>query len=116
MAEENRSAPRIQKRFILRAALFGETPLRWSHVTIHNISASGALFAFDKVVKVGALLHLKIDFPERLVECMGRVRRLTAPSEKRFQNIAVSFEGIRPDDQDYIDAIVKRHLPHEPRV
>ena len=106
VAEESRSSRRIQKRFILRAAVFGETPLRWSYVTIHNISSSGAFFIFDKVVKVGALLHFKIDFPDRVVECMGRVRRLIARREKQFQDVAASFEGIKTDDREYIDAIV----------
>ena len=108
MSEEKRFAQRLQRRFILRAAIFGEEPLRWSYVTIRNISSSGALFTFDKVVKVGTLLHFKIDFPDKVVQCMGRVRRLAELRENRFQDVAASFEGIEPEDRDYIDAIVKQ--------
>ncbi len=107
MSEEKRRARRIQKSFILRAAVFGEQPLRWSHVTIHNLSSSGALFTFDRPIKVGTLLHFKIDFPERLVECMGRVRRLAGVHEGKFQEVGASFEGIRPDDRNYIDHFVQ---------
>ena len=109
MAEEKRSSPRINKRFILRAAIFGEEPLRWSYVTIRNLSSSGALFTFDRTVRVGGLLHFKIDFPDRVVQCMGRVRRLAGMHEN-FQDVAASFEGIEPDARHYIDAIVRPNV------
>ena len=106
MDEEKRLSPRINKRFILRAAIFGEEPLRWSHVTIHNLSSSGVLFTFDRTVKRGDLLHLKIDFPDRVVQCMGRVTRLAATREK-FQDVAASLEGIEPSARQYIDSVVR---------
>ena len=108
MGDEKRVSRRIQKRFILRAALFGEEPLRWSYVTIQNISSSGVLFTFDKPVKAGDLMHFKIDFPDRLIECMGRARRLGGMPGGVFQEVGASFEGIRPNDRNYIDDIVRR--------
>ena len=106
MAEEKRSSPRIHKRFILRTAVFGDKPLRWSYVTIRNISSSGALFTLDKAVKAGTLLHFKIDFPDRVIECMGRVTR-QAGTQDGFQDVGASFEGITPADRTYIDSIIR---------
>ncbi len=105
--EEKRLSLRIRKHLILRAAVFGEQPLRWSYVTIHNISVSGVLFTFDKPVKIGSLLYFKIDFPDRVVECMGRVRRLAGAREGVIQDVGASFQDIHANDRDYIDAIVK---------
>ena len=107
MTEEKRSAPRINRRFILRAAIFGDEPLRWSYVTIQNLSSTGARFTFDKPVRVGSLLYFKIDFPDRVVQCMGRVRRLAGPRES-FHDVGASFEGIEPADRDYIDKVVQQ--------
>ena len=100
MAEEDqRSSKRLHKRFILRAAVFGEQPLRWSHVTIHNLSSTGTLFTFDKPVHLGALLHFKIDFPDRVIECMGRVRRLIG-GKGTLSSVGASFEGVRPHESE----------------
>ena len=109
MTEEKRQSRRIHKRFILRAAVFGEQPLRWSYVTIHNLSSSGSFFTFDRPVRVGDLLYFKIDFPDRVIECMGRVRRLTGLREGKFQDIGASFEGIRPEDRNYVDEFVDKN-------
>jgi len=106
--EEKRYSQRIQRRFILRAAIFGEMPLRWSYVTIHNLSLSGVFFTFDKPVKMGILLHFKIDFPDRLIECLGRVRRLAGTREGAFQDVAASFEGLQPNDKNYIDDFIQK--------
>lgn len=112
MSEEKRRAPRLYRRFILRAAPFGEEPLRWSFVTIHNLSASGILFTYDKPVREGLLLHFKIDFPERVIECMGRVARVGGAREGQFRDVAARLEGIGPEDQAYIESFVRQHLPN----
>lgn len=106
-ANEQRLYKRIKRRFILRTAIFGETPLSWSHVTIFDLSSGGIFFIFDKPVRTGMLLHFKIDFPDRVIECMGRVRRLIAETGGGFQKVGASFEGIQPADRDYIDRFVE---------
>jgi hypothetical protein len=112
VSEESRSAPRLNKRFILRAALFGEEPLRWSYVTIHNLSSTGAYFTFDKDVHVGSLMLFKIDFPDRTIECLGRIRRMGGMREGTFHEVGASFEGIKPNDKIYIDTFIEKNLPH----
>ncbi len=108
---EKRRAPRLYRRFILRAAAFGERPLRWSLVTIHNLSADGALFTYDRRAYPGMLLHLKIDFPDRVIECMGRVVRVGGAHEGTHHDVAVRLEGIQSDEHAYIDSFIRQHLP-----
>ena len=108
MTEERRASKRIYKRFVLRAAVFGDQPLHWSYVTIHNLSSTGIYFTYDRPVNVGMLMHFKIDFPDRVVECMGRVRRLTGRHEETAQDVGASFEGMRPNDRFYIDDFIQK--------
>ena len=107
---ENRRFPRLYRRFILRAAAFGENPLRWSFVTIHNLSPSGIFFTYDRPVYVGMMLHFKIDFPDRVIECMGRVVR-AGSSRNVPQDIAARLEGVDPQEQQYIESFVRQSLP-----
>ena len=109
MSEEKRGSQRIYKRFILRAAPLNEQPLRWSYVTIHNLSSTGALFTFDRPVYIGMPLRFKIDFPERVVECIGRVRRLSGSAQAAFQDVGASFEGMRPNDKYYVDDFIQKN-------
>ena len=108
--QEKRRSPRLYRRFILRTAAFGEQPLRWSLVTIHNLSSSGILFTYDKAVYEGMLLCFKIDFPDRVVECMGRVIRTGGVREGTFCDVAAQFEGMREDDRRYTDEFIRRNL------
>jgi hypothetical protein len=108
---EKRRAPRLYRRFILRAAVFGEQPLKWSFVTIHNLSSSGVLFTYDRPVREGMLLQFKIDFPDRLIQCIGRVVRVGGIREAVFHDVAAHLEGIGAGDQAYIEAFVRERLP-----
>ena len=107
--EEKRVSVRVNRRLVLRAAVFGDQPLRWSHVTIENFSSSGVFFTFDKQVHVGSLLHFKIDFPDRVIECMGRVRRVLGVPQAAFRGIGASLEGVHPPDKDFIDQFVEKN-------
>jgi hypothetical protein len=102
--DDHRAATRVHRRLILRVAVAGDLPLRWSHVTIQNFSASGVFFTYDRIVTVGSLLHFKIDFPSRIIECKGRVRRVLG--EGLFRGVGASFEGLDPDDNDFIDEFI----------
>ncbi len=108
---EKRQTPRLYRRFILRVAAFGEEPLEWSHVTIHNLSSTGALFTFDRPAHEGMLVYLKIDFPGRVIECLGRVVRLSGLRAGKFYDVAVHMEGITSVDRKYIDDFISQNLP-----
>ena len=109
MSVEKRRSPRVYRRFILRAALSGEGPLRWSFVTIHDLSATGVLFTYDRPVKAGARLELKIDFPDRIIECQGIVVRVGGTREGAFHDVAARLENIYPTDQQYIEGFVRQN-------
>lgn len=107
---DKRRTPRIYRRFILRAAAFGEEPLRWSFVTIHNLSSGGILFTYDRPVYEGMLLHFRIDFPDRVLECIGRVVRVAGAREGLHHDVAARLEGLTADDRRYIEEFVKQNL------
>ncbi len=100
---------RIRKRFVLRAAVHGEEPPRWSYCTIHNLSASGILFTYDRPIAIGARLHLRIDFPDRLVECTGQVVRYAGSAVGRVRDLGVRFEQMHNLDQEYISRFVDNY-------
>ena len=106
--QERRRARRLYKRFVLRVALFEEKPLKWSHVTIHNLSSTGVLFTFDRQVRQGMLLCLKIDFPDRVIECLGRVVRMVGPPTALFRDVAVHIEGLSAADRSYVQEFVNK--------
>ena len=107
---ENRREPRLYRRFILHAASFDEKPLRWSFVTILNLSSSGVYFTYDRRAYPGMLMHLKIDFPDRLIECMGRVVRVTGQKDISHHDVAARLEGVEPDARVYIESFVRQNL------
>lgn len=109
-AGENRRAPRLKKRFILRAAVYGNQPLVWSFVTIHNLSSSGILFTYERPAYPGMKMHFRIDFPDRMIECLGRVVRVAGMREGVCHDIAAKFESMNPEDAAYIDYFVRSKL------
>ena len=111
MSQEKRRAPRLHRRFILRAAAFGEEPPRWSFVTIHNLSSTGILFTYDKPVYQGMLMHFKIDFPDRVITCMGKIVRIGGMREGLYHDVAAHFEGVGFEDQHFIESFVRQNLP-----
>ena len=109
---EKRVFPRLYRRFILRAAALDEHPLRWSFVTIHNLSVDGIYFTYDRPAYVGMLLHLKIDFPDRLIECMGRVVRVSGAkgADMTHHDVAARLEGVAPEERQFLESFVRQNL------
>ena len=107
---EKRRAARLYRRFMLRVSIFGERPLRWSYVTIHNLSSAGALFTFERQVYEGMLLLFRIDFPDRVVECTGRVARIAGTREAKFHDVAATFEGVSAADSKYIENFLEEFI------
>lgn len=107
--EKQERAKRIRKRFMLRVAALSDDPLRWSYCTIHNLSASGILFTYDRSIAIGAYLYLKIDFPDRLVECTGQVTRVAGGDAGMVKDVGVRFIQILHLDQEFIDRFVEHY-------
>ena len=111
MSQEKRRAPRLYRRFVLRAAAFGEEPPRWSFVTIRDLSSNGVMFTYDRPVYEGMRLHFKIDFPDRMIQCGGRVVRIGGLREGLYHDVAARLEGVSSEDQHYIESFVQQNLP-----
>ncbi len=107
--ENQERSKRIRKRFVLRASIQGEEPPRWSYCTIHNLSASGILFTYDRPIAIGARLHLRIDFPDRLVECAGQVTRYAGSGVGKARDLGVRFVQMHDLDQEYICRFVDNY-------
>ena len=91
---ERRQYKRIRKHFI---ANFKEKNLSaWDMVTMRNLGAGGALFNYDRKLRLNTLLDLKIIFPasRNPINCSGRIIRIEEPESLPVYGIAVSFEEI----------------------
>lgn len=108
---EQRRAKRINRRFVLRVAVFSKEPLAWSHVMIRNLSSSGIYFAYERPIQVGQMLVFKVDFPDRIIECLGMVVRVESGPGGLFSNVAAKFQGMGEAERDYIEAFVKDWRP-----
>ena len=111
--QEHRRAKRIARKFVLRVALFSKEPLAWSYVTIRNLSSSGIFFSYDRPIEMGQSLVFKIDFPDRILECVGRVTRVEHGPAGLYTNVAATFQGMDDAQQRYIETFVQSWRPGE---
>lgn len=109
--DDQRRARRINRKFILRVAVFTKEPLTWSHVTIRNLSSTGIYFSYDRPVEMGQMLVFKVDFPDRLVQCMGMVVRIERGPGGLFSNVAARFQGMDAAESEYIERFVLNWKP-----
>ena len=108
-AADKRHTPRLNRRFILRVAPDGDEPKRWSFVTIHNLSVNGVFFTYDRPVREGMLLHMKIDFPDQVIECVGRIVRIGGVRHVAFHDVAARIENLHPAAKKYIETFVSHN-------
>lgn len=132
MREEADSGPgrrkfkRIDKKFEVRLHVYSDKkaaiPGRYDMVSLKNISAGGALFAYNKELKIGALVDLNITSPilSEPVKCLGRVIRVEPASQSRMPGqiplyyTAVRFiETMDRKEQEMINNIVEEYLSKE---
>ena len=57
------------------------------------------------------LMHFKIDFPDRVIACMGKIVRIGGMREGLYHDVAAHLEGISSEDQHYIESYVRQNLP-----
>ncbi len=64
----------------------------WDSVTLHNLSAGGTFFIYQKDLGIGTLLDLKIEVPESMltINCFGEVIRI-----EQFQSTSMFFTAIK---------------------
>jgi hypothetical protein len=101
---DKREFQRLGRRFVMRVALNDGNPWpRWSLVTTHNLSAGGASFTFDQSAKEGDSLVCMLHFVDRVIECKAKVIRLEEGTQKPLLRIAVTFEGVSKENQEFIE-------------
>ena len=103
---EKRKHVRLEKKFVLRVAAQGEeetVSTQWSLVTSKNISAGGVLFTYNRALEDGALLHFKIHFPKKMIECSGVVRRTNPTGLAPLVSVAARLNDLSSPDREFIE-------------
>jgi hypothetical protein len=103
---------RVDRRFIASVAKDSHSDLKWDVVSVLNLSASGLYFIFDKPIKSGDRLHVKLHFFDRIIECVGKVVRPEVPDEADFKSVAVHFQGLSASDEKYLASTVQDIISH----
>jgi len=103
MTEDKRASLRIERQFVLRVTVDDGNPWsRWSLVMTHDLSVGGALFTIDQDVTEGQPLYFRLNFPDREIDCRGKVVRLIPGFKKPLTQLAVSFQWANAVDHDYV--------------
>lgn len=102
--ENKRAFKRVTRQFVMRvrADLKSVVPV-WSLVTTQDLSAGGALFTMDQVVHLKEQMAIKIHFLDRVIDCYGRVARLTPGFQKPLVQVGVVFESMQEKDKQFIE-------------
>ena len=104
-SSEKRKHPRLEKKVVLHVAPHGEKDTvskQWTFVTSKNISVGGVLFTYDRPLDGGTLLHFKIHFPKKTIQCSGVVHRASPAALKPLVNIAARLDDLSSLDREFI--------------
>ena len=103
MSEDKRASQRIERQFVLRVTVDeGNRGWGWSLVMTHDLSIGGALFTIDQELKEGQRLYFRLNFPDREIDCRGKVVRVIPGFKKPLTQLAVSFEWASSSDSDFV--------------
>ncbi len=81
----------------------------WDSVTLHNLSVGGTFFTYKKDLEIGALIDLKIDIPESMlnVYCVGEVTRIEQFKSTSMFFTAIKFIEIGEQEKEMINTTVE---------
>jgi hypothetical protein len=84
----------------------------WDSVTLHNLSVGGAFFIYKKDLEIGALIDLKIDIPESIlnVNCVGEITRIEQFMSTSMFCTAIKFIDIGEQEKEAINTTVAEAL------
>ena len=108
---DGRKRKRIEKaftaKFRTRFNESGDGENKWDMVFLKNLSAGGALFSYDKEVKMGQLLEFIINFPRNRgpIKCEAMVLRIENSPNAFANRIAACFTDIKENDILDIDRL-----------
>ncbi len=80
----------------------------WDSVILHNLSTGGTFFIYKKDLGIGALLDLKIDIPESMlnVNCVGEATRVEQFKSTSLFCTAIKFIDIGVLEEAIVNASV----------
>ncbi len=87
----------------------------WDSVTLHNLSVGGTFFIYKKDLEIGALIDLKIDIPESMlnVNCVGEVTRIEQFMSTSMFCTAIKFIDIGEQEKEAINTAVEEALEQD---
>jgi hypothetical protein len=87
----------------------------WDSVTLHNLSVGGTFFTYKKDLEIGALIDLKIDIPESMlnVYCVGEVTRIEQFMSTSMFCTAIKFIDIGEQEKEAINTAVEEALEQD---
>ena len=87
----------------------------WDSVTLHNLSVGGTFFIYKKDLEIGALIDLKIDIPESMlnVNCVGEVTRIEQFMSTSMFCTAIKFIDIGEQEKEAINTTVEEVLEQD---
>lgn len=80
-------------------------------VPVINLGAGGMLFYYNKFLKEGALMDLKISFSpvEDPVVCVGQVLRMEKMPTNNMCIVAVLFQEMGDGKRELVDRVVEQY-------
>lgn len=108
-----RKRKRIEKAFTAKfrtsVTNAGDGESKWDMVFLKNLSAGGALFSYDKEVKMGQLLDFIINVPRSRgpIQCEAMIVRVENSPNAFTNRIATCFTDIKENDILDIDRLAQ---------
>ena len=102
---ERRNSKRLKKQFSVRLQIQPGAFTDWDIVLVNDISRQGLSFLYDKPLKKGTLLTLKINFnlQRGVMQCVGQVVRVRDSGVGKVQDIGVTFMNLSEADSELIN-------------
>ena len=100
---ERRTFKRIRKPYMVRFKPGDASEDKWDMVAVLNFGAGGALFYYNKDLKEGSILDVKINFTQSkpVINCSARVVRSVRVPAGMFL-VALNFIDIEKTDQEFL--------------
>jgi len=118
---ERRKFKRIKRPFMAKFRLgadesYENMDIGWNMVTVRNLSAEGALFNFDRMIKQGTKIDMQIIFPlsRGPISCMGNVNRVEQGAAPNISYYAICFADIDDNDRKLINDMAEAFAARRP--
>jgi c-di-GMP-binding flagellar brake protein YcgR len=84
----------------------------WDVVVLKDLSAGGALFNYNRNLRIGSLLDLKIDVSTTTptIKCAGKVTRIEQSQPHSILRIATEFTEIDEREKKIINTTIEKAL------